>query len=156
MSARPVSSFGSLSEAVGHEFFASGVIHPGDFVDFIRTSGIVVGPSTQNSTTTMIFGFALGPYIQGASNAVTRVIPFAPDQLWEVDCANAASTAQIGLRHALSESRNCVHNTASDVTGHTGVFLAVGMTGIATGSGKLIGKFISNIVPVGGNQTTYA
>jgi hypothetical protein len=155
MAFRLVSSQGEVSDASAVNLYASGVVKVGHPVDFLRTSGSGVGPSSSSSTTTMIYGVSLD-YVQGASDTQVRVIRFTRGQLWEVDCANAASTAQIGIRHALSASRDCIHNTATDVTGNTGVFLAVAMTGLTTGSGKLIGEIISNVVPVGQNQTTFA
>lgn len=154
MAARLVQSFGAVTDAAGFNFAASGVLHNGDVVDFVRTGGLVVGPSSNASTSTMVFGVS-SDYVQGASDTFAKVVPFNDGQMWEVDCANAALTAQIGIRHALSAARGFIHNTSSDVTGSTGVFLCVGMTSLTTGSGKLIGKFISNIVAVGQNQTTF-
>lgn len=155
MSFRLVSSGGGVSDPAFVNLAASGVVSPGIALDFVRVAGQVVGPSGVSSTQTMVFGVCAGPYAQGASDVFTKVIPFESSQLWEVDCANAALTAQVGLRHTLSSNRGFIHNTSSDVTGTTGVFLALGMTGLTTGSGKLIGRFISNIVPYGQNQTTY-
>lgn len=154
MAFRLVGAAGAVVDPSMVNVSASGVIHNGESVDFIRTTGVVVGPSSSSSTTTMIFGVGQD-YAQGASDTYVRVIPFTDGQLWEVDCANAAATGQLGLRHAFSASRGFVHNTSSDVTGATGVFLALAMSSLTTGSGKLIGKFVSNIVPVGQNQTTF-
>lgn len=155
MSWRLVSSAGSVNDPALVSLFASGVVKNGHPVDFIRTTGIPVGPSGSASTTTMVFGICQD-YAQGASDTMVRVIPFNENQLWEVDCANAATTGQIGLRHAISAAdRGVIHNTASDVNGSTGVFLALSMTGLATGSGKLVGVAVSNIVPTGQNQTTF-
>lgn len=155
MAFRLVSGGGDVNQVAMVSLSASGVITPGHAVDFIRgTAGNVVGPSGTSSTTTMVFGVG-HDYLQGASDTYTRVTPFAAEQVWEVDCANAATTAQVGLRHILSASRGFIHNTASDVTGATGVFLALAMTGSTSGSGKLLGRFVSNVVPVGQNQTTF-
>ncbi len=154
MACRQVGSQGTVTDPAFVNVYASGVVAPGLPVDLVRTSGVVVGPSASTSTGTMIFGVSLD-YAQGASDTQVRVVRFTRDQLWEVDCANAATTGQIGLRHALSATRGFIHNTATDVAGNTGVFLALAMTGLTTGSGKLIGEFISNVVPVGQNQTTY-
>ncbi len=155
MSFRLVSSAGDTSDSAFLNLSASGVISPNTAVDFIRgVAGNVIGPSANTSTSTMVFGVGLD-YLQGASDTYSKVIPFTNDQIWEVDCANAALTAQVGLRHILSASRGFVHNTSSDVTGPTGVFLALGMTSATTGSGKLIGRFISVINSVGQNQSTY-
>ena len=121
---------------------ASGVVKSNQPVDFVRsgTGGAVVAPTTSTSTSTMAFGVAKG-YAQGASDTFVDVIPFAEGQLWEADCANAATTAQLGLRHALSVDRGVIHNTASDVSTQTGIFLALAMVGASTGSGKLVGVF---------------
>lgn len=155
MAFRLVGSAGDVSDPAMVNLAASGTINPGVAVDFVRgAGGAVVGPSSNSSTATMVFGVGLD-YVQGASDTFTRVIPFLPEQLWEVDCANAGSTAQLGLRHALSATRGFVHNTASDVTSNSGVFIALGLTSATTGSAKLIGRFVSNIVPTGQNQSTF-
>jgi hypothetical protein len=154
MAFRLVSSGGSISDPAVINMSASGVVKVGEAVDFLRVSGSGVGPSGSASTVTMVFGIALD-YAQGASDVQVKVIPFTDDQIWEVDCANAATTAQVGIRHAFG-TRGAVHNTATDVTANTGVFLALAMTGLTTGSGKLLGRFVSNLVPVGQNQTTFA
>ena len=136
--------------------YASGVVAPDQAVDWIRngTGGAVVGPSGAASTSTMVFGVAKD-YAQGASDTLVKVIPFQPGQLWEVDCANAASTAQLGLRHPFSASRGYIHNLNADIgsdpakaTRATSVFLALAMTGSTSGSGKLIGEFITEKTPV--------
>lgn len=157
MAFRLVSSGGDVSDSAFINLASSGVINPGMSVDFIPgggTGGAVVGPSGTGSTTTMVFGVAVD-YSQGASDTYSKIIPFLPEQVWEVDCANAATTAQLGLRHILSVSRGFVHNTASDVTGATGVFLALAMSN-AGGSGKLLGRFQSydgKLIPV--TDTTF-
>lgn len=120
---------------------ASGVVRPGNLVDFVRggTGGAVVTPTVSTSTTTMTFGLSSG-YAQGASDTFVDVYPLGKHVLLEADCANAATTAQVGLRHALSASdRGVIHNTASDVSTQTGIFTAIAMVGATTGSGRLIG-----------------
>lgn len=157
MSFRLVGSAGDVSDPAMINLAASGVINPGTAVDFVRggTGGATVAPSGTGSTTTLIFGVGLD-YVQGASDTYTRVIPFLPEQVWEVDCANATVTAQVGLRHILSANKGYVHNTSTDVTGATGVFLAFGASSLTTGSGKLIGRFISyTAAPVAVNSTTF-
>lgn len=157
MSFRLVSSAGDIADPAMINLPCSGVINANTAVDLIRAAsagtGNAVSPSGTSSTTTMIFGVGLD-YIQGASDVYTRVVPFLPEQIWEVDCANATVTAQIGVTHALSASRGFVHNTGSSAT-TTGVFLALGASSLTTGSGKLIGRFISGILPMGQNSTTY-
>lgn len=156
MAFRFVRGGGVNSDPVAFSLPASGVVASGQAVDWLRngTGGAVVGPSGATSTSTMVFGVALG-YAQGASDTFVNVIPFNPGQLWEVDCANAATTAQLGQRHALSASRGYIHNTASDIGSDptkaarsTAVFLALAMTGSTSGSGKLIGVFTPEITPV--------
>jgi hypothetical protein len=155
MAFRLVSSNGDVSDSSAINLPGSGVINANTAVDFIRGSGgNVVAPSSNASTTTMVFGVSLD-YIQGASDAYVKVIPFLPEQLWEVDCANATVTAQVGLRHIFSASRGYIHNTSSDVTGQTGVFLALAASSLTTGSGKLLGRFESFLGPVGQNSTTF-
>ena len=151
MAFRFVSSGGSTVDPAMVNMPASGVITPNNPVDLVAydgqlTGGGIVSPSGSGSTQTMIFGIGLD-YVQGASNTFTRVIPFNESQLWEADCANAATTAQLGIRHALSASRGYIHNTATDIvaaadTNTNGVFLAFAMTGSTTGSGKLIGRIL--------------
>ena len=96
-------------------------------------------------------------YAQGASDTVVKIIPFTPGQLWEIDCVNAASTAQIGLRHVLNDASN-LRNTATDGgAGNfaTAVFRAVAMRGLTTGSGILIGYFRTTEAAPFPSQTTY-
>lgn len=157
MGFRLVGSSGDVSDGAAVNLAASGVITPNAAVDLVRggTGGALVSPSGVSSSTTLIFGLGLD-YVQGASDTFTRVVPFLPEQMWEVDCANATVTAQVGLRHILSASRGFIHNTSTDVTGATGVFLALAATSLTTGSGKLIGRFISHVgSPVATNSTTF-
>lgn len=158
MGFRLVSGAGDVSDASAINLAASGVITPNAAVDLVRggTGGSLVSPSGAASTTTLVFGVGMD-YVQGASDTFTRVVPFLPEQLWEVDCANATVTAQVGLRHILSASRGFVHNTSSDVTGATGVFLALSASSLTTGSGKLIGRFLSFAgVPTAVNSTVFS
>lgn len=135
---------------------ASGVVKVGQLVDHVRsgTGGAVVAPTTSTSTGTMVFGLSMG-YAQGASDTYVDVTPLTKHLLLEADCANAASTAQVGIRHALSVDRGVIHNTASDVSTATGIFFALGMVGASTGSGKLIGyvQGIEQLIPV--TNTTF-
>lgn len=156
MAFRLVSSNGDTSDSAMVSLPASGVINPNTAVDFVKngTGGAVVSPSGTSSTQTMVFGVGM-TYVQGASDTYTNVIPFLPEQLWEVDCANAAATIQLGFRHAFSASRGIIHNLASD-SSTTGVFLALAMSSLTTGSGKLLGRFVvspAGIQPL--NSTTF-
>lgn len=155
MACRLVSSGGDVSDAAVIELYASGVITPNNPVVWLEagTGQGIVGPAESTSTATAIFGVGLS-YAQGASDTLVRVIPFDSSQLWEVDCANAATTAQLGIRHALSASRGVIHNTATDQGGFVtvadrmlAVFFALKMTGSTSGSGKLIGKFLPRLFP---------
>ena len=140
---------------------ASGVVRPGMVVEFSRTGGVGVTPGTSSSTTTNIFGVCQD-YAQGASDVLVRVVPFAPGQIWEADCANSATTAQVGLRHALTAVAASeglfVHNTGTDLgagNAHTAIFKALALTGATTGSGKLLGIFRTQEAPIPVNSTVY-
>lgn len=156
MAFRFVRGGGVNSDPVAISLPASGVVKANTPVEWIRngTGGAVVGPAGTSTTSTMIFGVAMG-YAQGASDTFVNVIPFEKTQLWEVDCANAASTAQLGLRHPLSADRGYIHNIGQDqgalpavADRALAVFLALQMTGLTTGSGKLIGRFLTDQDPV--------
>ena len=162
MGIRFVRGAGENSDPVAISLAASGVVKAGFPVEWLRngTGGAVVGPVGTGTTATMVFGVAQG-YAQGASDTYVNVVPFEKTQLWEVDCANAATTAQLGIRHAFGADYGTIHNTATDIgaaaavaTRATGVFLALVMTGLTTGSGKLIGRFLPDQSPViAGTQT---
>lgn len=141
MAFRLVSSAGGINDPVFVNVSASGVITPNTAVELALTSGVGVAPAGITTTGTILFGVALD-YAQGLSDVSVKVIPFSPEQLWEVDCANAATTAQIGIRQYLSANRGFVHNQATDAGGPNRVFLPLAMTGSTTGSGKLLGRFI--------------
>jgi hypothetical protein len=136
-------------------------VWPGSLVDFVRsgTGGAVVNASSEASTGTMVFGVCLD-YAQGASDTRVNVIPINDAQIFEVDCTNSATTAQLGLRHALSalaaNKARFIHNTATDVSTGVSQFLALAMVGATTGSGKLLGRFVhytGQVVPV--NSTVF-
>ena len=163
MAIRFVRGAGEVIDPAAFNFYASGVVKVNQAVERLLngTGGAVVGPAASTTTSTAIFGVSMG-YAQGASDTQVPVIVFSKDQLWEVDCANAASTAQLGIRHALSASdRGVIHNTATDIgsaaavaTRMTGIFEALAMTSLTTGSGKLIGRFLPDQGPVAaGTQT---
>lgn len=142
MSFRLVRSGGSVVDPAFVNIAGSGTLKKDQVVDLSRTGGTGVFPANLNSTSTTIFGVCLD-YAQGASDVFVKVIPFVQGQLWEADCANAATTAQVGIRHTLGADtdRGVVHNTATDVSSGKGVFRAVAMVGSTSGSGKLIGYF---------------
>ena len=161
MAFRLVSSGGAVVDPTVLNMAASGVIWPNSLVNLQRTGtgGAIVVASDSTSTGTMVFGVALD-YVQGASDTFTRVIPINDSQLWEVDCANSASTAQVGNRLALSalaaNKARFVHNTATDISTGVSQFLALAMTGLTTGSGKLLGRFVyytGQVIPV--NSTVF-
>lgn len=153
MAFRLVSSGGAVTDPAVVTLFGSGVIHVGGAVVFNRVTGVPVAPVASGSSRTAIFGVSTS-YIQGASEAEVSVIPFASGQLWEADCVNAASTAHVGVRH-IFETDMLLRNTATDVTGFTGVFEALAVVGASTGSGKLLGRFITANVPVDTSATTF-
>lgn len=154
MAFRLVSSGGAVTDPAVVNMRASGVVWSGSVVEFSRTGGAGVNIASAASTQTMIFGVSLG-YCQGASDVEVPVIPFVPGQIWEADCTDAATTAQVGLTHLLNAGAKEVRNTATEAAGVTGVFRAIAMTGLTTGSGKLVGYFVVNPGKVGQNQTTY-
>ena len=142
MAFRFVRSAGSVHEPATILMYASGVIHPGGVV-VVGQSENNVSPATSASTTTMIFGVSQD-YAQGASDTQVRVIPFVQGQIWEADCANAITTANILIRHQLATD-TVLRNIATLNMGETagvGIFLAYGVTGATTGSGKIIGSFL--------------
>lgn len=149
MGFRLVKSWGNVTDAAAINMPASGTIHPGEVVDFLRTGGQGVSPAGMNSTITTIFGVAYD-YRQGTSDTEVRVVPFAPGQLWEADCVHVASTAQVGLRFGLSRTRGdmALYNHATDSLTATAIFRAVAMTGLTTGSGKLMGYFRQSDSPM--------
>lgn len=124
--------------------YASGVVHPGGVVIYDAAAN-AVSPASSAATTTNIFGVAQD-YAQGASDTQVRVIPFVPGQIWEADCANTISTAQILVRHQLVN--DTVLRNVTGVAGNagetltTGIFLSLAITGATTGSGKILGTFL--------------
>jgi len=142
MAFRLVSSLGGVIDPAFVNVPASGTIHPSQVVDFDRTGGLGVTPASMNSSVTTIFGVCLD-YVQGASDTYVRVVPFAPGQIWEVDCDEAVTTAHIGSRMGLSRTRDnkSIYPNATDSLTSTAVFQCIGMVGSTSGSGKLIGFF---------------
>lgn len=133
--------------------YASGVIFRGSVVEFSRANNRVE-PATANTTTTNILGIALD-YVQGASNTMTRVIPFVPGQLWEADMTNTLATNQIFVKHALTNSAT-VANTSTDVNTAKGVFILYSLTvntGAVTVTQTGVGEFIRGPVGWGGTDT---
>lgn len=157
MGVRLISNGGSVVDPAFINIAGSGVVKVNSVVDLSRTGGLGVTPSSSSSTTTMIFGVCQD-YAQGVSDVSVKVIPFNTDQIWEIDCVNAASTAQVGLRHVLNNHLE-LRNTASDLGAgneNTAVFVALYMVGSASGSGKLAGYFRRNVSPMPLNSTTFS
>ena len=149
MAFRFVSSGGNVEDPAMINVSASGVVGPSLPVALVAagTGGAMIeGGVGVDTTRTAIFGVSLD-YVQGASDTFVRVIPFNPNQLWEVDCANAATTAQVGIRQHLSASRGYIHNQATNVDSLNRVFMPIAMTGSTSGSGKLIGYFLVDRAP---------
>lgn len=164
MAFRFISSAGSVHEPAVLNLPASGVIWPGSLVSYSLAEGLGdstlgqvvsagVASLTAGSTTTNIVGVALD-YVQGASNTFVRVIPFVPGQLWEADCVNAVSTSNLFLRHQIADERNIRNVTRVSETSSAGVFLAYAITGLTTGSGKLIGTFLQRVSVFGKDGVT--
>ena len=157
MAVRLVKNGGSVIDVAIIDMPGSGTLKNGSVVEFSRTGGLGVVPATSSSTSTNIFGVCLD-YAQGASDVTVKVIPFNDGQLWEIDCVNAASTAQVGLRHVLDDHLN-LRNTATDLgagNNATAVFRAVAISSLTTGSGKLIGYFRQSEGVVYPSATTFA
>jgi len=148
MGIRLVQNAGNVVDPAVINMRASGTTWPNGLVEFSRTGAAGVYAGSSSSTTTNIFG-VVHTYVEGASDVEVKVTPFASGQLFEVDCTDAALTAQIGLRHVMDDSLR-VRNTSTDLgagTSHTAVFRAVAMTGSTSGSGKLIGYFRTQEAP---------
>ena len=153
MAFRLVSSGGNTVEPAVINMPVSGTVGPGLPVALARggTGGASLeGGVGVDTTRTALFGVTLD-YRQGASDTFARVIPFTSSQLWEVDCANAITTAQIGIGQYLSADRGYIHNQATHVEAVNRVFYPVAMTGSTSGSGKLIGFF--TVIPGGFHGT---
>lgn len=149
MGFRLVSSGGVVVDSAVVNLAASGVVGPNLPVVLVAagTGGAIVeGGAGVDTTRTALFGISLD-YAQGASDTFVRVMPFHPQQLWEVDCANAIVTGQIGIRQYLSASRGFVHNQSTNVDSLNRVFMPIAVTGATTGSGKLIGYFLVDRAP---------
>ena len=130
---------------------ASGTIQRGSIVEFSRSNSRVE-PASSNTTTTNIFGIALD-YIEGASDTYTRVVPFAQGQIWEIDCTNAVTTAQLFLKHALTDSLT-LNNSSTDVKTAKGIFVAYNVVQGSIGITLLRGEFIRAPVGWGGTDTS--
>lgn len=157
MAVRLLFSGGNVVDPTFVNVAASGVVHRNSVVDFTRTGGLGVAPASSSSTSTTIFGVCLD-YAQGSSDVQVKVIPFVQGQLWEIDCVNSATTAQVGLRHVLDSNLN-LRNTATDLgagNAATAVFKAIAMKGLTTGSGILIGQFRTSEGVFFPSQTTYS
>lgn len=150
MGIRLVRSAGSVHEPVVVNMPASGVIHRDGIVIFDTSANLLSAPTTTGATTTNIIGVSLDG-VQGASDTYVRVITFVPGQIWEVDCVNVAATTNLFFRHQMAGDlvvRN-ITGASSSETFSTGIFLAYAMTGLTTGSGKLLGTFLQRVSVLG-------
>ena len=142
---RLVSAGGNVVDPAIVNVAASGVVGYNLPVLLIPGSGtggaLVEGGAGVDTTKTALFGVSMD-YVTGASDTFVRVIPFSADQIWEVDCANAVTTGQIGIKQHLSASRGYIHNQATDLEAINRVFLPIAITGSTSGSGKLLGRFL--------------
>lgn len=131
---------------------ASGTIWPGSVVIRDTSANRVSAASSSLGTSTAILGVAMD-YVQGASDAYTRVQLFEPGQLWEADTVNAVTTANILVRHTLADERY-VRNIANTYeTASTGIFLGLNIVGSTSGSGRLVGQFLQHVPLKQGNYT---
>ena len=142
MAVKFVKSAGTITEPATIDMLGSGVIYANSIVIRDVASNAVSTAASTAMTTTNIVGVSLD-YIQGASDSFIRVIPFVPGQIWEVDTANAITTAQLLLRHTMVNSLVVRNITNTYETGTTGIFFAYAITGASTGSAKMLGTFLS-------------
>lgn len=141
MGFRLVRSAGSVQDPVAVNMQASGTIYANSVVIRDGATGMVATAASTGMTTTNIVGIALD-YVQGASDVETRVIPFVPGQVWEADTVNAVTTANVGIRHTLSDSLRVRNITNLYETASTGIFYAFAITGSTSGSGRILGTFL--------------
>lgn len=148
MAFRLVGSAGDVQNAAVVNMAASGVIRPGSVVQFDVAQN-AVSAALSTSPTTAIIGVSLD-YVQGLSDTFVRVIPFVQGQVWEADCTHAVSTLHIFRRHRLGitdpmllENAGTATNMNSGESISTGVFFAYAITGATTGSGKILGTFLT-------------
>ena len=166
MAFRLVSSGGIVADPAVVNMPASGIIRPGQVVIRNAVEGLgdatlgqlvsaPVGASlTEGCTTTNMVGVALD-YVQGASDTYVKVIPFAPGQIWEVDCVNVAATSNLFLRHQLGTNAGLIRIvTIVSETTSFGIFLAYAVSGATTGSGKLLGTFLQRVPVLGKDGVT--
>ena len=160
MAIKLISAGGNVVDAAVINMYASGVVQRNSLVDLPRsfaTGGAngftLLAPSSASSTRTMVFGVSLD-YAQGASDVMVKVIPVLPGMLWEVDCTNNTSTAQVGICHLLTNNTT-VANTSYDITTVTGIFLAYAVKGAAADK-KLVGEFLRYPTSWYPSQTTTA
>lgn len=141
MSFKLVSGAGNVQDVAVVNLPASGVIRPNSVVIFDADSLSVSPASSTLATGTAIIGVALD-YVQGLSDAFTRVILFNDNQLWEGDVLNVISTVQVLKRFRLYDSVT-VENTSYDQSlSITGVFQCLAVSGASSGSAKVIGRFM--------------
>lgn len=166
MAFRLVSSGGIVADPAVVNMPASGIIRAGGIVCRNLVEGLgdatlgqlvsapVAASATEGATTTNIVGVSLD-YVQGASDTYVKVIPFAPGQIWEVDCISAVTTSNLFLRHQLGSTSGLIRNvTRMSETTSVGIFLALAISGATTGSGKLLGTFLQRVPVMGKDGVT--
>ena len=145
MGFRLVSSAGMAQDPVMIDLPASGVIHKDGGVQFDIALG-AVSPALENSPTTAILGVSQNSVV-GASDSFAKVILFVPGQLWEADCVSPITTLHVLRKHRLYNDVTLENAGASTVNDgesvSAGVFFAYALTGSTSGSGKLIGTFLT-------------
>ena len=138
MAFKLVRGVGSDINEAATDMYASGVVWSGGVAVFDHSNPYVSAGSTSETSTTLV-GISLD-YKQGKSDTQTRVIPFLPGQLWEVDCTNTPTTAMLHIRHNLTDAVTLA-NTSYDISSASGIFVTYGISG-ATGDKKMLGEFI--------------
>ncbi|OGJ58621.1 hypothetical protein A2635_03980 [Candidatus Peribacteria bacterium RIFCSPHIGHO2_01_FULL_51_9] len=107
--------------------------------DLLDISGNVVQRATSSSTIHTIWGVAAETIGTGATTI--KVIPITgPGQIWEADCTNDTHASNQLFESCALTDHAYLSNTASDVTGATGVFTPYANVG-AVGNRKMLGEF---------------
>lgn len=105
--------------------------------DVLAINGNVLERATSSSTIHTIVGVAA----ETISTTATKIkyAPICQGQLWVADSANNTASTQLYESMVLTD-HDTINNTDSDVTGPTGVFLALAFAGAASDK-KIIGEF---------------
>jgi hypothetical protein len=99
----------------------------GDLLAYDRSNKIVI-PFTAALLALDVAGVAVNT--PAAADTVVNVIPVADAQLVEADCTASTATAQLCIRHLMTDAAT-VNNTTTDATTSSAVFMAIEMVGAA-------------------------